>query len=226
MKLFEPLLEFLFPRFCLFCDRPRESVCDECRRKKFKLKERYFCEKCGLTYQTNKQCGCISELDKLMSVVKYDENAARVVSGLKFGFFKEFAQTMATMMLARLAETELSYDLIVPVPLARKRKWWRGFNQAELIADKIGKIDNYLQRVKYKRPQVGLNRNERKINIKDSFSVIKSVSNKKVLLIDDVVTTGSTMLECAVVLKQAGAKRVYGFAWAGADFVKDSANVE
>lgn len=110
-----------------------------------------------------------------------------------------------------------SDNLIMPVPLSKKRLRWRGFNQAELLARKVSaryglKLDNInLIRVKHKPPQAKLNEINRLKNIKGCFSWQGGDLNKKnIILIDDVVTTGATLNECAKALKAAGAGEVWG----------------
>jgi len=109
------------------------------------------------------------------------------------------------------------FDIIVPVPLHSKRLKERGFNQSFLLAHQINKklslpvIADDLQRIKWTRPQVELDWRERASNVKGAFTLIdnEEIKGKEVLLIDDVYTTGSTVNECARVLKKAGAKKVY-----------------
>ena len=115
-------------------------------------------------------------------------------------------------------------DFIMPVPLHSRRLRWRGFNQAKLIAEIISQkltpgfeipiLDEILIRKKYTRPQMKVkNYLDRQKNIQDSFILnepgFEKVKNKKILLIDDVATTASTLLECARILKENGAKKVF-----------------
>ncbi|MBU0721916.1 hypothetical protein KKA93_00450 [Patescibacteria group bacterium] len=116
-----------------------------------------------------------------------------------------------------LAILNFNDNLVVPVPLSNKRLRWRGFNQAELLAQKIaGKYElaqdnNNLIRTKHKKPQAKLDEAHRLENVKDCFFWQGSHLNKKnIILIDDVVTTGATLNECAKVLKAAGAGEVWG----------------
>lgn len=110
-------------------------------------------------------------------------------------------------------------SLLVPVPLHKRRKRWRGFNQAEVIAEVISKKLNIdlnsgkLIRIKYTKPQVKMSERERKINLCDCFLWQGSdLLNRNIILIDDVTTTGSTFNECARALKIAGAGEIWGLA--------------
>ena len=116
-----------------------------------------------------------------------------------------------------LAILNFKDNLIVPVPLSKKRLRWRGFNQAELLARKVA--ENYslaldtenLIRIKHKKPQAKLNEIHRLENVKECFGWWGNNLNKKnIILVDDVVTTGATLNECAKVLKQNGAGEVWG----------------
>jgi ComF family protein len=108
------------------------------------------------------------------------------------------------------------YDLIVPVPLHPERLRWRGFNQALLLARRVGRslrapVDAFsLIRTRNTQPQVELQESDRKSNVQDGFALVQEsrLSGKRVLLIDDVYTSGATVGECARVLKQNGAKEV------------------
>ena len=114
-------------------------------------------------------------------------------------------------MLKRCLEQEgFEGDLLVPVPLHRSRERVRGFNQAELIASRIGLpiATRLLRRRKNTPSQTGLTRNERKRNLAGAFEIRGEAAGCKIILVDDVYTTGSTMNEIARTLKRAGAERV------------------
>jgi ComF family protein len=112
-------------------------------------------------------------------------------------------------------------NLLVPVPLHKKRFKERGFNQSELLANKLAQnfgftMAKILERRRYTTPQVNFDKAERKNNMKDAFICLdqSQVAGRNIILIDDVFTTGSTMQECAKVLKAAGAGKVWGLALA------------
>jgi len=108
--------------------------------------------------------------------------------------------------------------IITPVPLHKSRERWRGFNQASLLAEKIGKvmewdfIPDLLVRTKYTLSQVRLKGDDRRINVENAFTLNTTyvIQNTSYVVFDDVVTTGSTLKEMAKVLKRAGAKKVWG----------------
>ena len=108
------------------------------------------------------------------------------------------------------------YDIIIPVPIHKKRKAQRGYNQTQLIASKISKYvgiklcDDVLIKSKNTIAQSKLNKNKRKQNIKGAFKILNSekIQGKNILLFDDIYTTGSTVNECSKILTRAGAKRI------------------
>jgi len=110
----------------------------------------------------------------------------------------------------------ISSGLIMSVPLHKKRSRWRGFNQADRIASLVAgnfslKISHNLKRVKHKKPQAKLNEAQRKSNLQGCFIWTgPSLKNQRIILIDDVTTTGSTLNECAKILKQANAEEIWG----------------
>jgi ComF family protein len=159
-------------------------------------------------------------LDKLFSACSFDNKIVKeAIHRLKYGYIKDLAGPLALLILTHLqtinAEIDKSF-VIVPVPLSPKKKRRRGFNQSEemgkIISNAAGipLLSNVLLKTKESKPQMELNKEERKENIKDCFKAKEEVKNKNILLLDDVYTTGSTMEECARILKQAGAKEIWG----------------
>ena len=122
-----------------------------------------------------------------------------------------------------LSENKLIFQnkensLLAPIPLSKSRERWRGFNQATLLANELSRflkiplLNNNLIKIKKTQPQVELKREQREENIKGAFKLKnpQKVRGKRIFLVDDVFTTGSTMEECARVLKKAGGKEVWG----------------
>jgi ComF family protein len=124
-------------------------------------------------------------------------------------------------MSAAVAESaaNLHYELVMPVPIHVTRWCERGFNQAELLCEAFppDAVVNGLRRIRRTRPQVGLNSADRQQNLVGAFVCDSTVRGKNVLLVDDVVTTGSTARECARVVKRAGAARVFLATFAAED---------
>ncbi len=127
--------------------------------------------------------------------------------------------------LAEYVETSLGWDveMIVPVPLSQQRLSERGYNQVALIAHPLAMLKNWeyapkaLKRVKHTRSQVGLNASERQDNVRNAFHANpRLITDKKILLIDDVATTGATLLSASESLVAAGARHVYALTTARA----------
>ena len=144
-----------------------------------------------------------------------------MVHDLKYRDHRASAPTLGQLMAEHLLSDPLAADLLVPVPLHRRRERTRGYNQSELLARELGKhtdapVDaNMLRRVRDTAPQVSMpTPEERMRNIEGAFECTGDVIGLTVLLIDDVVTTGSTMSACARPLVAAGAASVWGLALA------------
>lgn len=149
---------------------------------------------------------------KHQSVVFYTKEIRHAL--LKFKFYKKrhYAIPIGSVMSAYVTE---KYDLITAVPVSKKKLWIRGYNQSRLLAEQIERLREIpyietLKKIKDTPPQSRLGFQKRLSNVKHAFSVIDSnqISNKRILLIDDIYTTGSTVNECARVLKKAGAAYV------------------
>ncbi|MBI3698328.1 MAG: ComF family protein [Acidobacteria bacterium] len=151
----------------------------------------------------------------------YEGPLERVIQLLKYDRMRPLARELALRM-ANLVGEAGRVDLLAPVPLHRKRQWERGFNQAELLASELGRICGIpvdgvlLRRERATETQTGLAHNQRRLNVRGAFAARRPVEGRHVALVDDVITTGATMSECARVLKQAGAARVVALAAARA----------
>jgi len=210
------ILELLFPRLCINCQREGYYLCPDC----FSLLE--------ISDSHQKYPG--RNLDDAYFALPYKGALIKkVVRAFKYPpFIKELAQTMSEIIIAHFqmssnVENFKKY-IMVPVPLGEKRMKWRGFNQAEEIARhlanyfKLPLVLNALIKTNPTTPQVNLSSKKREENLKGVFSIrnAKSIYGKNTLLVDDVYTTGSTMEECGHVLRQAGAKKIVGIAVARA----------
>ncbi len=140
----------------------------------------------------------------------YEPPVSDWIKRLKFAEDLTLARVLSRLLRKHLPP-ELSFDLVVPVPLGRKRLLERGFNQSALLARlAFGRLDEVLLRTRETPPQSELSAAERHRNVRRAFSVKDEtrVFGKKVLLFDDVMTTGATVEECARVLRAAGAREV------------------
>ncbi len=152
------------------------------------------------------------------AAVSYDEVARALVHGLKYGDRLDLAPMMGRWMANAGGALLADADVLVPVPLHWRRQWWRRFNQSALLAEVIGKASNRavahgaLKRVKATPQQVGLDKPARALNVQGAFRVPPErkaeVAGRKLILVDDVLTSGATLDACARALFRGGAASV------------------
>lgn len=224
------VLDTLFPIKCLLCDTPGKYLCTACLEI-FPRRLRQRCPTClKVTTPRGEVCfACFGKdsLDGLFAASSYrDPLVAESIHTYKYRFIPSLAVPLGTWLGGRLTEIDLPLpDLYIPVPLHKRRLRFRGFNQSELLADSLADtltpgsvlpvLKNCLLRARYTRPQMKTHsREERLGNLKNAFALAAGseteVRGKTIWLIDDVATTGTTLEECARVLKAAGAKSVFG----------------
>jgi len=199
MKIFNKILAVLFPQKCLGCKKENEILCPDCLGKINRPDTPYLN---GIHIAANYQ----------------DLVLKKALWMLKYRGVKQLAKPLAELIKERVwKKLETGDWLIVPVPLSKKKLRHRGYNQAELIAKELS--DNVRADILFKKfhtkSQVEVkDKEERLANIIGSFEIKKpeKIKGKKIILVDDVLTTGATMREAKKVLKQAGAKKVVGVA--------------
>jgi ComF family protein len=149
--------------------------------------------------------------------VHYDKRAKVVLKEAKYHFAYKVLFEIAGLMKPVYSNLPFAVDYIVPVPLSTQRQNWRGFNQSKILAQKLNwQVKEFLQKSKHTTAQARLHRSDRLKNPGESFSLVKNanVKGKTIILVDDVYTTGATLQECAKVLKQNGAGKVFAMVWA------------
>jgi len=161
--------------------------------------------------------------DAVYSYGSYEGTLRELVHLFKYGGVRPLSRTFGRF-LAQALPRETSFDVIVPMPLHWFKKWQRGFNQSDLLAREIGKkwrvpVRTVVRRRKATRAQAGLTNAKRRANMSGAFKIPRgrSLAGMRVLLVDDVVTTGATASACARVLKRAGAAHVALLALARTD---------
>lgn len=222
---------------CIVCDKElreksRYGLCDECLKEMTFIKDD-ICKKCGrLHYNEADYCLTCKEhlryFDFARSCVVYDERAKEIVRGLKFGRRKYFAKYVSNFLIDRYEEcfADVVVDYIVPVPIMKKRQEERGYNQAEAIAQKFAEHYNLqiktdvVEKIKQNEEQAKLTGKEREENVNGVYKVNKpnEVKDKTILIVDDVMTTGSTASELAKILIKAKAKNVYVLTFASTKY--------
>jgi ComF family protein len=226
----EAFLDTLFPRRCVFCDsarvEPKSFLCRECRES-MRVISHPFCTQCGLptpglSLQTGGFCGrCLSAPPPYLRArygVYYEGKLRDALIRFKYYAALNLGNTLSDVLTAAFHRhyDSTEFDTIIPVPVHRRRLFKRGFNQAVILAAKLSsKATLPLDRrslIKQKDtvPQARLPRAERVKNLRNSFGILDdgNVRKKRVLLIDDVATTGSTIAEATKTLLKAGASSV------------------
>jgi len=202
-RIIVPLLDLVFPPRCSGCGRVDTAWCEHCQR-----------DLLAVPVQVH-----TIEIPDLLGVAAsgvHEGVLQDAVQALKYHNVQHVAQALGTRLIQCLAQLNWTFDLILPVPLHPERLKKRGYNQAGLIAEVVSHHDqrspqpDALRRVQYTRSQVGLNRSQRLQNVIDAFIADpQQVSDKIIVLIDDVRTTGATLRACATALHAAGAAGVY-----------------
>ncbi len=232
-RIADSLLNLFFPESCILCSTPtsrrqERSICSKCWQKTMQLRiTGSCCPLCGLPYRSFEQesthlCGkCTLRLPPFSGARAfgyYSFELSRVIQALKFDGRQDLAALFAPLLASTFLESWSSQeiDLIVPVPLHPKRKRERGYNQAALLGRALGNLlglpfdDRTMSRVRPTLPQVGLSDTERSHNVRHAFRCVRhdAVRGRRILLIDDVMTTGSTVASATEALVEAGALRV------------------
>lgn len=228
--LLKALLDILFPPLCHCCKafipgHAEIHICPDCREK-IRTVTSPLCPVCGLPHAReggiDHLCGtCLTKprpFERARAAVGFDGPVQDLVHRFKYGKKAHLSRPLG-LLASRFPEnfrTDAAADLIVPVPLHDRRLRARGFNQSQLLGAVVAKewgiplsVDN-LRRLRWTEPQTGLAAAERERNVRNAFGVARpeQFDGKRLLLVDDVYTTGSTVTECARALKRAGAREV------------------
>jgi ComF family protein len=207
--LWDKTLNILFPNQCVICGKiDKELICNECY-KNLNINEK-------IDKYTNKN------FDEHLYIFKYEGIIRKLILNYKFNDKPYLNEFFVKIILKnkKICGKIKKYDIIIPVPIHKKRKNERGYNQSEIIAYKIAKnftninlVTNSLLKEKHTVAQSTLTREQRMKNVKQVYNLInkEKIENKRIILFDDIFTTGSTADECSKILKQNGAKEILVF---------------
>ncbi|MDX2465059.1 MAG: double zinc ribbon domain-containing protein [Porticoccus sp.] len=228
---------YLFPGYCILCGVHSNRSLDLCQPCEADLPiNQPCCQRCAIPLASNYLCGaCVTNtppfnqctaplryefpVDKLINRFKYGGqlNQGAILAHVLFDKLSEQYQTTCSLVTPDPSLTTKQHrrpDVIIPVPLHWRRRFIRGFNQSEWLAHFLGKrlkidVDHQIiSRQKHTPPQQGMTRKQRQKNLKGAFHVTHRVDGQHIALVDDVVTTGSTVAELSLLLKKAGAAQV------------------
>ena len=227
------MLDLFFPKFCLGCQKEGTYLCDDCRTL-LDISEYNYClcntkpQRLPPDQKSGKCQRCQDKkLSGLFSALPYKEKTLtrKLIYQFKYQpYLKDLAKTLASILIEHFVISGKNTDeiwensVLIPVPLHKKKLKIRGYNQSEELAKELSKIlqipvlSDILVKIKSTKPQMELKKEEREKNLEGVFAVSDTAkfAGKKIFLVDDVYTTGSTMEECAKTLKQAGAKNIWG----------------
>ena len=221
------IVSLVFPESCIFCLKPVER----------NSPNPYVCRECleDIPYLTfderlKETDGVSFEGYEIYGLSIYDYRSIRdTIFLFKYKGFKRYGSVLGRMMADYVIENKLQAildaDMVVPVPLWKEKEKKRGFNQAALMAESFSEItgipydESAIMRIRDTAPQNSLRKHQRDVNIRSAFKVTdeNKVKGRKILLLDDIYTTGSTVRECAKNFYADGAKAVMYIALAGAD---------
>ena len=212
----DALLDFVYPPLCAVCarllDNGRVYVCPECWESIEKIHAHL-----PLYLETRNNLVVTEVVDELVSLFVFEKEGAfqKIVHSLKYSGVQALGVDIGRQLGALLNEKGVRADALVPIPLHKRKLRERGYNQAELIARGISEVtriplrSDMIRRKKFTQTQTTLSLEERRNNMEEAFFCESSeVRGKTIILVDDIITTGSTIQSCAGALKKAGALRI------------------
>ncbi len=223
------VFSLLYPSDCHLCSEPlyevtRIPVCRACLHSLQPLSAEFFCVSCRTPFQNafpldlEGRCALcrlgVRGFDTAYCFGSYEGALRRLIHLYKYGKVQTLASPLSDLLAAALPRDQ-RFDAVAPVPLHWRRRWQRGFNQADLLAGRLSKRSGIpllraLRRVHSTQTQAGLSNSSRRGNVAKAFRARRgaAIEGKRILLVDDVMTTGSTATACAAALKRAGAAKV------------------
>ena len=214
------LTDLFSPKFCVVCKTPivyqDNHICEECLKSINIAADR--CPICSGSLENGKCVFCSERevyIDRNICCFDYEGAIKKLMAGYKFRGYKRIAKVFSLLFYNSVSDFPQA-DMITSVPMAKKKVWKRGYNQSEIFARELAKLyklkySKLLKESKTALVQRELNLTERFFNILGRYAVLKKsyILGKKIILVDDVFTTGATINECARVLKEAGAEKIF-----------------
>lgn len=216
------ILDILYPRYCFGCEQKGRYLCENCSVvNRTAILTCPVCNKGSTNGKTHKSCKSEYSLDGFFSAWSYQGAIRKILISLKYKFAKDVAGEIISALPKILVKISLPKKaILVPIPMHKKRRNWRGFSQTEelgaLLASKMGwkYFSDGLIKIKDTKPQVELSKAKRKTNLEGVFKVNPKYNFKgtkaPIIIFDDVWTTGSTVKEAAKVFKAQKVRVVWG----------------
>ncbi|HLD24942.1 MAG TPA: ComF family protein [Patescibacteria group bacterium] len=209
------ILDFLFPKRCLGCGRIGKYFCNKCRETIRVVENNEaicpMCERPAIDGVTHPRCQTRYAIDGLTSAFHYDGIIRKAVKAIKYHHIFDISRELVSFMPA----TILQASVMIPIPLFPSRQKERGYNQAEIVGRLLSESlhiplrTDILKRIKKTIPQVEIKKRDARLKNMEGVFATCRMSPKRVILFDDVFTTGATMRSAANVLKRNGAKWVW-----------------
>lgn len=229
--LLHQLVNYILPLRCLSCYElvvGDKGFCAQCWNK-LNFITKPYCKLCGyqfnLTILEGSICGkCIKQkpyFDNARSLLKFDQHSKEVIHAFKYYDRTELAEVFAKLIYNKYNSEFADIDIIIPTPMYKLKRLLRMYNQAHILAKELAILvkkplyPNLVIKTKWTKPQASLSKAERERNLSGSFKINArtlakfSIENKTILLVDDVMTTGTTVQSCSKLLKAMGAKSVF-----------------
>lgn len=223
-KYIQAVKNILYPRLCFSCEKKISTgyLCLECQDR-IEYLVPPLCRICSSPLRQENRSLCPncakkdSPLKKAVSITAYKEPMVRLLHLFKYKNYDYLGEFFSHLMIRHLLKIKLdlsSYELIVPVPMRPFKRKERGYNQAKLLAKQISNHfqiplrDDIIYQKKNKPSQTKLRKHQREEAMEGIFEAKEDLKDKNVVLIDDILTTGSTLRECALALKERGAKQI------------------
>lgn len=222
------ITDYLFPKKCVVCKRGGSYLCENCfSYLSFEPKSLcLLCNQPSFNNLSHPKCKRKYVIDGCFSALSYNKTVQKLIYNFKYKpYLTDLKNVLTDLFYESIIQNEqfqkqikIGEWVLVPIPLSSTKLRKRGYNQAEILAEELSKkfnfpVQNLLKRTKETKTQVGLTNLQRKLNVREAFSINNQKlinKNQNVFLIDDVVTTGSTLLEAAKILEKTGIGKVFG----------------
>ncbi|HET8710286.1 MAG TPA: ComF family protein [Spongiibacteraceae bacterium] len=209
---------FHVSRHCVFCGTTSpDDICVGCAAELPYIEN--CCQQCGIPMSHDSLCGdCLiapPQFARCLAPLRYEVPISHLVGSFKYRGNFNHGRILSQLLIERLRqESTITVDALIPVPLHWRRRWSRGFNQSEIVADELSRAfglqvqTRWLRRIRGGTPQQRLDADARQKNLRDAFACSHEIEGRHLAVIDDVVTTGATANAIARILRESGAASV------------------